>query len=138
MKVNLNSNNNSTRIIGEKLTSSKSLYTLFSNFWRLMCTSFWMRSRILGLGLINNSVLTNRLTAQFHTHRTWRRIRNIISNEHTRLLLHSVISSCLDYFNSLHINMSKANKIELVVKKCRRQPISRAFCQLHFLPVEYF
>ena len=74
------------------------------------------------------------------------RIRNIISMTHTEMLVHAVISSRLDYCNSLFFNISKANLYKLqkvqnaaarLVKRMRkRQSVSGVLRELHWLRVE--
>ena len=61
------------------------------------------------------------------------RVRNIISNEDTEMLVHAVISSRIDYCNSLFFNMPKENVFKLqkvqnaaarlVRRKRKREPI---------------
>ena len=50
------------------------------------------------------------------------RIRNVISTSHTEVLVHAVISSRLDYCNSLFINISKIylNKLQKVQNAAAR------------------
>ena len=74
------------------------------------------------------------------------RIRNVISTSHTEVLVHAVISSRLDYCNSLFINISKSNlnklqKVQnaaarLVVRTRKRESISGVLRKLHWLRVE--
>ena len=73
------------------------------------------------------------------------RIRNILSNEHTEMLVHAVMSR-LDYCNSLFFNISRANiyklqKVQnaaarLVARKRKRDSISNTLKELHWLPIE--
>ena len=74
------------------------------------------------------------------------RVRNILSNKHTEMLVHAVTTSRLDYCNSLLINIGKSNlfklqKIQnaaarLVVRGRKRQSISGTIKELHWLRVE--
>ena len=74
------------------------------------------------------------------------RVRNILSNQHTEMLVHAVISTRYDYCNSLFINLNKGNifklqKVQnsaarLVVRARKRQPISNVIKKLHWLRIE--
>ena len=74
------------------------------------------------------------------------KIRNVISNKHTEMLVHAVISSRLDYCNSMFFNMSRSNlyklqKVQnaaarLIVRKRKRESISSTLRELHWLEVE--
>ena len=73
-------------------------------------------------------------------------IRSFISQMHTEMLVHAVISSRLDYCNSLFFNLSKANinklqKVQnaaarLVARKRKRHSISSTIKDLHWLRIE--
>ena len=73
------------------------------------------------------------------------RIRNFLTNKHTEMLVHAVISR-LDYCNSLFFSISKSNiyklqKVQnaaarLVARKRKRDSISNTLKELHWLPVE--
>ena len=75
-----------------------------------------------------------------------RRIRNVLSKEHTEMLIHAVITSRLDYCNSLFYNMDKTNlyklqKVQnaaarLVVKRSRRESAKEILRELHWLNIE--
>ena len=75
------------------------------------------------------------------------RVRNVFSKKHTEMLVHAVISSRLDYCNSLFFNMSKGNlyklqKVQnaaarLIVRKNRRHSITDILKELHWLIIEY-
>ena len=74
------------------------------------------------------------------------RIRKIISTKHTEMLVHAVITSRLDYCNSLFFNMSQSNiyklqKVQnaaarLVARRRKRKSISGVIRDLHWLRVE--
>ena len=74
------------------------------------------------------------------------RIRNVLSDKHTEMLIHAVISSRLDYCNSLFFNISKSNlyklqKVQnaaarLIARKRKRDGISATLEKLHWLPIE--
>lgn len=74
------------------------------------------------------------------------RVRNLLSDKHTEMLVHSVISSRLDYCNSLFFNMPKENLFKLqkvqnaaarlVKKKRKRDSITATLAELHWLNVE--
>ena len=74
------------------------------------------------------------------------RIRNMLTQEHTEMLVHSVISSRLDQCNSLFVNMSKSNLFKLqkvqnaaarlIVRKGKRNSMTAILNNLHWLKVE--
>ena len=74
------------------------------------------------------------------------RIRPVLTQAHTEILVHAVISSRLDNCNSLFFNIKKENMKKLqkvqnaaarvVVKKRRKESISESIRQLHWLRVE--
>ena len=74
------------------------------------------------------------------------RVRNILTEKHTEMLVHAVIASRLDYCNSLFFNMSKDNLFKfqkmqnaaarLVKRKRKRDSISETLVELHWLKVE--
>ena len=74
------------------------------------------------------------------------RVRNILTKKHTETLVHAVISSRLDYCNSLLINIgsSKLYKLQkvqnaaarVVVCKRKRESVSDTLKELHWLRVE--
>ena len=73
------------------------------------------------------------------------KIRNVLSQKHTEMLIHSVISR-LDYCNSLFFNVSRSNMYKLqkvqnaaarlVARKRKYESISNTLRELHWLPVE--
>ena len=70
----------------------------------------------------------------------------MLTQDHTETLVHAVISSRLDYCNSLFFNVSRENinklqKVQnaaarLVVRKRKRQSIAGSIAKLHWLRVE--
>ena len=74
------------------------------------------------------------------------RVRNMLSEKHTEMLVHAVTSSRIDYCNSLFFNMPKDNifklqKVQnaaarLIARKRKRDPISKTLAKLHWLNVE--
>ena len=74
------------------------------------------------------------------------RIRNVLSMIQTEILVHSVITSKLDYCNSLLINASKSNLFKLqkvqnaaarlVVRGRKRDSMSEVMKDLHWLKIE--
>ena len=90
---------------------------------------------------------TNKIVS--HSHKLLKdigRIRNILSNKHTDMLVHSVVSSRLDNCNSLFFNMKRENifklqKVQnaaarLVARKKKRDSVSSVIKELHWLRVE--
>ena len=74
------------------------------------------------------------------------RIRSVISRKHTEMLVHAVITTRLDYCNSLFYNMCKSNMYKLqkvqnsaarlVLRRRKRDSISSGIQELHWLRVE--
>ena len=74
------------------------------------------------------------------------KIRKVLTQKHTEMLVHAVTSSRLDYGNSLFYNMSKENlyklqKVQnaaarLVYMKKKTDSASNLLNKLHWLPVE--
>ena len=74
------------------------------------------------------------------------RVRRLLDVKHTEMLVHPVISSRLDYCNSLFYNMSKdnLNKLQKVLNaaarlisgKRKRESVKATLKELHWLPVE--
>ena len=74
------------------------------------------------------------------------RIRNVLSQKHAEMLVHAIITSRLDYCNSLYFNISKSNlyklqKVQnaaarLVMRSKRRCSVSGALKELHWLRIE--
>ena len=81
-----------------------------------------------------------------HSYKDIGKVRSVLSQKHTEMLVHSVVSSRLDYCNSLFFNMSKANlnklqKVQntaarLVLRKRKRESISNDIKKLHWLRIE--
>ena len=74
------------------------------------------------------------------------RIRSVLSQKHTEIIVHSVISNRMDYCNSLFHKIDKSNieklqKVQnsaarLIVRKRKRESISATIKELHWLRVE--
>ena len=74
------------------------------------------------------------------------KIRNLLSRKHAEMLIHAVISSRLDYCNSLFFNMSKQNiyklqKVQnaaarLIDRKRKCESVTSTLRDLHWLKVE--
>lgn len=74
------------------------------------------------------------------------RVRNVITNKHAEMLVHAVISSRLDYCNSLFFNLSKSNlkklqKVQnsaarIVSRTSKRKSVSKVLNDLHWLRIE--
>ena len=74
------------------------------------------------------------------------RVRNFLTNSHTEMLVHAVITSRLDYCNSLLINISSSKLFKLqkvqnaaarvVVRKRKRESVTNTLKKLHWLRVE--
>ena len=74
------------------------------------------------------------------------RVRNVISDKHTEMLVHAVTSSRIDYCNSLFFNMPKENLFKLqkvqnaaarlVRRKGKRESITSTLAGLHWLNVD--
>ena len=90
---------------------------------------------------------TNKIVS--HSHKLLKdigRIRNVLSNKHTEMLVHSVVSSRLDNCNSLFFNMKRENifklqKVQnaaarLVARKKKRDSVSSVIKELYWLRVE--
>ena len=74
------------------------------------------------------------------------RVRPVLTQDHTEMLVHAVTSTRLDYCNSLFHKIDKSNidklqKVQnaaarLIVKKRKRESISQSIKELHWLRVE--
>ena len=92
-----------------------------------------------------NKQINNTVSLSYMSLRNIGRIRNILTNKHTEMLVHSVISR-LDYCNSLLYNISKSKLFKLqkvqnaaarlVVRGKKRSSISSTLKKLHWLRVE--
>ena len=84
-----------------------------------------------------NKHINSTVSHCYHLLKNIGRIRNILSKEHTEMLVHAVITSRLDNCNSLLINTSKANlfklqkvqnaAVRLVVRGKKRTSITETF-----------
>ena len=92
-----------------------------------------------------NKQINNIVSQSYKSLQNIGRVRNILTNKHTEMLVHSVMSR-LDYCNSLLFNISKSKLLKLqkvqnaaarlVVRSKRRTPISSTLKKLHWLRVE--
>ena len=92
-----------------------------------------------------NKQINNIVSQSYKSLQNIGRVRNILTNKHTEMLVHSVMSR-LDYCNSLLYNISKSKLLKLqkvqnaaarlVVRSKRRTPISSILKKLHWLRVE--
>lgn len=74
------------------------------------------------------------------------RIRNVLTQEHTEMLVHAVTTSRLDYCNSLFFNMNKSNMYKLqkvqnsaarlITRKRKRDSVTLTLNNLHWLRLE--
>ena len=71
------------------------------------------------------------------------RIRSVLSQKHTKMLVHSIITSRLDYYNSLYYNMNKSNLYKLQTVQnaagrliCQKRKRDSILKQLHWLRIE--
>ena len=74
------------------------------------------------------------------------KVRNLLSYEHTKMLVHAVISSRLDYCNSLLYNVNKTSIIKyqkvqnaaarLIARRRKRDSVSDVLIDLHWLRVD--
>ena len=114
------------------------------------CIRFSTEVKNVGVVLDENLTMTSHVNKVFsHCYKLLKdigRIRKVLSDKHTEMLVHSVISSRIDYCNGLFFNMSKKNinklqKVQnaaarLVAGKRKRDSISHTLRQLHWLNVE--
>ena len=96
---------------------------------------------------LNLSTHINKIVSQcYMLLRKIGKIRKVLTQKHTEMLVHAVTSSRLDYGNSLFYNMSKENlyklqKVQnaaarLVYMKKKTDSVSHLLNELHWLPVE--
>ena len=88
----------------------------------------------------------NKVASHYKILRDIRRIRSVLSQKHTEMLVHSLISSRIDYCNSLFLNIDKSNidklqKVQntaarLIVRKRKKESISATIKELHWLRVD--
>ena len=74
------------------------------------------------------------------------RIRNVLSPKHIEMLVHAIVSSRIDYCNSLFFNMTKDNinklqKVQnaaarLITGRRKMESVSDVLHNLHWLPIE--
>ena len=81
------------------------------------CIRFSSEVKNVGVWLDNNLTMNKHVnTIVSHCYKLLKnigRIRKIITKKHTEMLVHAVISSRLDYCNSLLFNISKSNMYKL-------------------------
>ena len=117
-----------------------------------LALTFRLHSRFAGVGVYLDKNLTmdkhvNQIVS--HCYKILKdigRIKKCLQQSHLERLVHSVISSRLDYCNSLFVNISKGNldklqKLQnaaarLVVGGKKRESVSGALRKLHWLRVE--
>ena len=114
------------------------------------CIRFSSEVKNVGVWLDNNLTMNKHVnTIVSHCYKLLKnigRIRKIITKKHTEMLVHAVISSRLDYCNSLLFNISKSNMYKLqkvqnaaarlVAGTRKRQSVSGVLRDLHWLRVE--
>ena len=114
------------------------------------CIRFSKEVKNVGVWLdnqLNFNKHVNKVVSQCYLHvKNIGRIRSILSKDHTEMLVHAMISSTMDYCNSLLINISKSNMYKLqkvqnaaarlVVRCSRRTSMSKVLRDLHWLRVE--
>lgn len=96
---------------------------------------------------VNFDKHTNKIVS--HSHKLLKdigRIRNVLTKDHTEMLVHAVISSRLDYCNSLFFNMKQQNMFKLqkvqnaaarlITRKRKRESVRETLNELHWLKVE--
>ena len=114
------------------------------------CIRFSDRVKNVGVWIDSNLSFNyhiNKLVSHCHKLlKDIKRVRSLLSSEHTAMLVHSVISSRLDYCNSVYFNISKFNvkklqKVQnsaarIVACKPFRVSISGTLRELHWLRIE--
>ena len=114
------------------------------------CVRFSDEVKNVGVWLDNNLKMdkhVNRIAS--HCYKLLKdigRIRNILSKKHTEMLVHAVVTSRLDYCNSLLFNIGKFSLFKLqkvqnaaarlVVRKGKRHSVTGVLKDLHWLKVE--
>ena len=120
--------------------------TMFGN----QCIRFSKEVKNVGVTLDQNLTLDKHINKIVsHSHKLLKdigRIRNVLSNKHTEMLVHAVISSRLDYCNSLFFNLKQQNifklqKVQnaaarLVARIRKRDSVRCKMKELHWLRVE--
>ena len=114
------------------------------------CIRFSKYVKNVGVTLDNNLTLdkhvNNIVSYTFKLLKNIGRVRKMITDKQTEMLVHAVSTSRLDYCNSLFINMNKANLFKLqkvqnasarlIARKSKRQSVSGIMKKLHWLKVE--
>ena len=133
-------NPDKTEIILFYLKEVKDSIIIRGTFVGKDCIRFSREIKNVGVWLDSNLTMEKHINSVVsHCYRLLkniRRIRNVLSMKQTEMLVHSVITSKLDYCNSLFINISKANLFKLqkvqnavarvVIKGKKRNSISES------------